>query len=177
MEKEIDTLKTKNQRGCGLCLWYCASLFTEYIIRKKRSSIAEICPLEAFNKTFAKGFREIDIINKVITIYSGCDLVLKEDTTYYKDKVISLISQDIPVVVILNIYSKNVILDKDGMLLEGCRRKTIFARHCCLINGYDTQGKIYRVQNSYGDDWGCKGHFYISEEYLISSIYKIFYLD
>lgn len=48
----------------------------------------------------------------------------------------------------------------------------IVGGHAILIIGYDTDQDVYIVQNSYSNQWGDKGKFYVKRSYLEAEIKK-----
>jgi C1A family cysteine protease len=44
--------------------------------------------------------------------------------------------------------------------------KKVIGGHAVLMVGYDTDKKLFKVQNSWGEDWGQNGYFYMTEDYL-----------
>lgn len=64
-----------------------------------------------------------------------------------------------PVVIGSNWYETMFEPDKDGLIKIGGE---IAGGHAFLLNGVSMKDKLYRIKNSWGKDWGKKGHAFIS---------------
>jgi hypothetical protein len=79
--------------------------------------------------------------------------------TYDVNVLISTILTQGPVVVGTNWYSSMFTPDRNGVIRVVGR---ISGGHAYVINGVDTNTKLFRIKNSWGKNWGKSGHAYIS---------------
>jgi len=64
-----------------------------------------------------------------------------------------------PVVVGTSWYQHMFFPNKTGLIKVG---GNLMGGHAYVINGIDLDKKIFRIKNSWGQDWGLKGHAWIS---------------
>lgn len=62
-------------------------------------------------------------------------------------------------------------VDKNGVLHSNFREKDYAGGHCMLLTGWDENG--WRIQNSWGEDWGINGKFTLPYEYPMEEAWAI----
>jgi C1A family cysteine protease len=55
---------------------------------------------------------------------------------------------------------------KTGIVPMPSKTELVLGGHAVMAVGYDDSKKWFIVRNSWGEDWGDKGYFYIPYDYL-----------
>lgn len=81
------------------------------------------------------------------------------------EDMISTISQEIPIVSGIHVFSGFDELRRDGKLSMPDSRDELLGGHAICIVGYDNIKKYFICRNSFGQNWGDNGYFYMPYEY------------
>lgn len=76
------------------------------------------------------------------------------------------LSEGMPVVVAMRVYSNMSKTPKSGLLPMPTAADTFEGGHAVLAVGYDNKKKVLIIRNSWGTDWADGGYFYMPYEYL-----------
>jgi C1A family cysteine protease len=71
-----------------------------------------------------------------------------------------------PVLIGMSVYAsfENPEVAETGQVPMPKRREQLMGGHAVLVVGYEQ--KEYIIRNSWGEDWGDNGYFYLPQEYL-----------
>jgi C1A family cysteine protease len=105
------------------------------------------------------------------------------DTYFLKNYIYNTVPQDIsyitnsishghPILIGIYIYtsfeSKEV--DSTGIIpIPDTKTEILLGGHCLIIVGYDNNSKYFKVQNSWGTNWGASGYCFIPYDYILDS--------
>jgi C1A family cysteine protease len=131
-----DGIKAVNKWGiCAEDLW-------PYLIKK----FADIPMAESY----------IDAKTRLIDTYKRIETV---------DDMISTINTGFPIVSGIQVFNGFDELRRDGKLGMPSRKDELLGGHAICIVGYDNIKKYFICRNSFGEDWGDKGYFYMPHDY------------
>jgi C1A family cysteine protease len=105
-----------------------------------------------------------------------CDTYSLKDYTYSVvpqdiNSITNIISNDQPVLIGIAIYSSFEFpnTSKTGVIpLPDTKREQFLGGHALLIVGYDNSSQYFKVQNSWGTEWGASGYCFIPYAYILS---------
>ncbi len=80
------------------------------------------------------------------------------------------LAQGFPICCGISIYEsfESEVVAKSGMVPMPLASEPSLGGHAVLIVGYDHAKRLFIMRNSWGTEWGDKGHFYISYDYLLN---------
>jgi C1A family cysteine protease len=76
------------------------------------------------------------------------------------------LSDGMPVVLAMRVFSSMSNTPKSGLLPMPTSKDTFQGGHAVLAVGYDNEKRVVIVRNSWGTDWADGGYFYMPYEYL-----------
>jgi len=76
------------------------------------------------------------------------------------------LSDGMPVVLAMRVFSNMGNTPKSGLLPMPTSKDTFQGGHAVLAVGYDNEKRVIIVRNSWGTDWADGGYFYMPYEYL-----------
>lgn len=76
------------------------------------------------------------------------------------------LSDGMPVVLAMRVFSNMGSTPKSGLLPMPTTKDTFQGGHAVLAVGYDNEKRVIIVRNSWGTDWADGGYFYMPYEYL-----------
>ena len=76
------------------------------------------------------------------------------------------LSDGMPVVLAMRVFSSMGNTPKSGLLPMPTNKDTFQGGHAVLAVGYDNEKRVVIVRNSWGTDWADGGYFYMPYEYL-----------
>ena len=76
------------------------------------------------------------------------------------------LSDGMPVVLAMRVFSSMGSTPKSGLLPMPTNKDTFQGGHAVLAVGYDNAKRVVIVRNSWGSDWADGGYFYMPYEYL-----------
>jgi C1A family cysteine protease len=76
------------------------------------------------------------------------------------------LSDGMPVVLAMRVFSNMSSTPKSGLLPMPTTKDTFQGGHAVLAVGYDNEKRVIIVRNSWGTDWADGGYFYMPYEYL-----------
>jgi C1A family cysteine protease len=63
-------------------------------------------------------------------------------------------------------------VEKTGIMqMPDVSREHMVGGHCVTCVGYDDETQMFTIRNSWGEEWGDKGHFYMPYAFLRSNDY------
>jgi C1A family cysteine protease len=93
-------------------------------------------------------------------------------TQYYRlnslDDILNGLNSGRPVVAGMQVYDSFLELDKPGVYSVSmpAKEENMLGTHAITLVGYDLSKKQVIARNSFGEDWGDRGYFYISFDYV-----------
>jgi C1A family cysteine protease len=89
--------------------------------------------------------------------------------SYYRinsiDDIIASLSMEIPVVTGIQVFDDFDRLGSDSVVPLPSDKDHILGGHAVTIVGYDNDKKYFICRNSFGEDWGDQGYFYMPYDY------------
>jgi hypothetical protein len=89
--------------------------------------------------------------------------------SYYRinsiDDMIALLDMEIPIVTGIQVFGDFDRLGSDAVLPLPSDKDYILGGHAVTIVGYDNDRKYFICRNSFGEDWGDQGYFYMPYDY------------
>lgn len=79
-----------------------------------------------------------------------------------------VLAQDYVIVIGISVYEsfESNAVATTGMVPMPAPSEQLLGGHAVCLVGYSTNDKYFTCRNSWGQNWGDKGHFYLPEEYL-----------
>ena len=90
---------------------------------------------------------------------------------YNMNSIKTCLAEGFPIVFGFSVYESFMSMDvaKTGMVPMPPKSEKLLGGHAVLMVGYDdVSGKVV-CRNSWGEDWGAAGHFYLPYEYITNS--------
>jgi C1A family cysteine protease len=83
----------------------------------------------------------------------------------------SILAQGLPFVFGFSVYTY---FESQEMLTKGVLDvpkpdEKLLGGHCVVAVGYSDEKKAFKIRNSWGADWGLKGYFWMSYDYVLSN--------
>jgi C1A family cysteine protease len=89
--------------------------------------------------------------------------------SYYRinsiDDMIASLALEIPVVTGIQVFGDFDRLESDAIIRLPDDKDEILGGHAVTIVGYDNDKKYFICRNSFGEDWGDRGYFYMPYDY------------
>jgi C1A family cysteine protease len=85
------------------------------------------------------------------------------------------LSEDIPICIGFDVYDSFMTLEvaKTGLMpVPNKMAENILGGHAVVIVGYNEKDQTFLVRNSWGEDWGIKGHFKMPFELIKSLVHE-----
>lgn len=94
-----------------------------------------------------------------------------EKFTYYRlhhtiDSLKSALTNKNPFVFGMALYSEFLEIKEDGVLAMPNKDSKYLGGQCVMAVGYDDNKQSFIIRNSFGVEWGDKGHFYMPYDYI-----------
>lgn len=80
------------------------------------------------------------------------------------------LSEGNPIIIGMLVYSsfESNDINKTGLIpMPNTKKESLLGGHCLLIIGYDLESKYFKVQNSWGSNWGSSGYCFIPFDYIL----------
>jgi len=71
-----------------------------------------------------------------------------------------------PFVFGMAVYTEFINITEDGVLTMPSKDSKYIGGHCVMAVGYDDNKQSFIIRNSFGVEWGDKGHFYMPYDYI-----------
>ena len=98
--------------------------------------------------------------------------VLKYERVNQKlDDIKSVLKEGYPIVFGFAVYNsiRNPDVIETGEIPDPVEGDQMVGGHCVILCGFDDEKKKFEIQNSWGEEWGNKGHGYLSYDYILNS--------
>lgn len=79
----------------------------------------------------------------------------------------TLLSKNFVIVFGFLVYNSFYAIAGNGKLRMPSKGETPIGGHAVVLVGYDRSQRLFIVRNSWGTNWGDKGHFYMPYEYVL----------
>jgi C1A family cysteine protease len=82
----------------------------------------------------------------------------------------AVLMSGIPFIVGFTVYTyfESEEMASKGFLHLPGQDETVLGGHCVLVVGYDDSKNAFKVRNSWGENWGLGGYFYMDYNYLLN---------
>jgi C1A family cysteine protease len=72
-------------------------------------------------------------------------------------------------ILIYSSFENNNSINKGVISIPNINNEQLLGGHAILLVGYDDKTKVFKFQNSWGEEWGDKGYGYIPYEYILNN--------
>jgi len=134
----IDVLKTNGV--CSESNW-------SYIVEKFAEKPPLLCDAQAHNHRSLVDRRVLQNMNDIL----------------------SCLTSKLPVVFGFAVYESFQNISSDNAIASLPKQnEALLGAHCCVIIGFCNDTKLFKVRNSWGENFGDKGNFYLPQEYVLN---------
>jgi len=135
-----------------------------------RDGIKALCRWGVCDETFWP--YDIAVFNRKPLVRAYKNAKLRKITSYYRllslNQILNCLTDGYPIVGGISIYEsfENEEVTKTGIVKMPTQNERMIGGHAILFVGFNSLTKMLLVRNSWGENWGLNGYFWLPYEYI-----------
>lgn len=116
---------------------------------------------------------EISIYNEALLNRSLSDGIIEQNLNSIKSCLADPLHQN-PIslgILLFNSFENHHVMKTGIVPMPDYTKQVLLGGHCILLTGYDDNTRYFEILNSWGENVGDKGYFYIPYDYILNSMF------